>query len=593
MSEKVKRMAGKTIPLVVILGLMILVSGIVLNGGVSQESQKVQADNATTSVTVGNSPPTWDTDAEESAESSATNPTDVGSVVGWVGTASDSNGDDYYLLICSTSSAPTGNSSAPPTCAGGGGNQWAVSSNTTSTEASSASYTAQSGDPESNIWYAFICDGNSGGGLCNATYKQGTGSTISPFAVNHYPVFNIVSNDGPQDPGDNITWSTDGSTTDPDSVGGQDTVVLTICKTAGWSTSTDQCSGEFWCSSTAVTSNPTCSYTIPTPTQDKTYGAFAYLVDVHGLEASGGYQATSTDYDVSNVAPTIQAASISLLDTDGTGNLTLLPGYAETETPGFMVTGTISDNNSCQADGGGSEIATSSSVIYVYRSGVAGSCSSTVDSDPNNCYAEVGTLEIGACGGTGDSDVAATWTFSLWFLADPTSGADATDSPWFAENWLASAKPVDDDNASSTTQGSTGNELDTFLAYDLLTTAIPYGTVSPGFVSNEATTTLKATGNVGLDENLSGVDMQRQGGGDDIAIGQQHYSTSTGFAWADGATTTVGAVELELDCSKSTSTSSPATKDTYWLIKIPGAKSTGTYNGTNTIAILTSEAQGW
>jgi len=593
MSEKVKRMAGKTIPFVMIMGLICLLAGMIFNVGVSEEKQLVRADTATTTVTIGNKAPDWVQDAEEAAESSVANPTNAGNDVSWNAIANDVNGDDYYLLICSTSSVPTANDGAAPDCAGGSANQWAVSTNTATGTTSTATYTTQPTDPEANNWYAFICDGNVSGARCNATYKTGTGNTASPFVVNHRPDFDALSNNSPQDPAGTITWSTNANTSDPDSYGGQDTVILHVCQTSGWNTSTAQCLGAFWCSSTAVVSNPSCGYNLGSVEQDRTHQAFAFLVDEHGF--AHGVQASSSDYDVGNVAPTITAASINLLDTDGSGNLQLLPAYAATATPGFSLEATISDDNSCEAYGGASEINVTSSIAFIYRSGIgAGSCDSAGEADPNNCYVIVGTCQLGPCGGSGDSDVTTTCSFSLWFVAEPTFGAATSQTPWWEEEWLASVKAVDNNFASSTTESSNGNELQSMLAYDLLTDTIDYGTVSPAEFSDQSTSTVQATGNVGMDENLSGVDMDKVGGGEIIPIGKQHYATTSGFDyWLEGATTTGIATELELNCPKSTSTSTPATKDTYWMILIPNAISTGVFNGTNTIAAVTSEGTDW
>ncbi len=592
MSEKVKRMAGKTIPFVMIMGLICLLAGMIFNVGVSEEEQLVKADTATTTVTIGNKAPDWVQFAEEASESSAANPTNAGDDVSWNAIATDLNGDDYYLLICSTSSAPTANDGAEPDCAGGASYEWAVSSNTATNTTSTATYTTQDSDPEANNWYAFICDDNLSGARCNTTYATGTGNTASPFVVNHRPDLDALSNNSPQDPSGTVTWSTNANTSDPDSYGGQDTVRLHICQTAGWNTSTAQCLGSAWCSSTAVVSNPSCSYNLGSVVQDRTYQAFAYLVDNEGFAYSA--QASSSDYDVNNVAPTITAASINLLDTDGSGNLQLLPGYAATATPGFSVEATISDDNSCEAYGGASEINATSSIAFIYRSGIgAASCDSAGEANPNNCYVIVGTCQLGPCGGSGDSDVTTTCSFSLWFVAEPTTGTATSQSPWWEEEWLASVKAVDNDFASSTTESSNGNELASMLAYDLVTDTINYGTVSPSEISDQATSTVQATGNVGMDENLSGVNMDRVGGGGSIAIGNQHYATTSGFSYWAGTTTTVGAVELELNCPKSTSTSTPAEKDTYWLILIPNSISTGVFNGTNTIAAVTSEGTDW
>jgi len=592
MSEKVKRMAGKTLPIVMVIGLVCLLVGVFANFGVSEEQQLAKADTATTSVTIGNKAPEWTVDAQEVSESSSSTPTNVGDNVSWDAVATDVNGDDYYLLVCSTSAAPTANNGGAPECAGGATNRWAVSGATATGSTSTASYTTQDADPEANTWYAFICDGNSQGAQCNVTYKQGTGSTASPFAVNHRPDLDTISNNSPRDPGQTVTWSTNVATADPDSYGGQDTIRLHVCQSEGWSTSSMVCTGAHWCSSTAVASDPSCSYSIPSPEQDDTYAAYVYLVDNHGFVYSA--QASSSDYDVANVAPTISSSTINLLDTDGVGNMVLQPAYAATATPGFSVTAIVEDNNSCQTSAAGNEIDAAAMTIYVYRSGVGyANCNGSGDEDPNNCYIVTGNCQIGGCAGPTDTTVNATCTFSLWFLAEPTAGADATSSPWYDQNWLASVKAVDDDTASSTTEDDDGNELENFLAYNLLTPSINYGTVSPSETSDAATTTLEATGNVGLDENLSGTDMEQQSGPETIVIEKQHYSTSSIFNYWDGVTTTATATEFELDCLKSTSTSSPAQKNTYWKILIPDAISTGVFNGTNTIAAVTSEGQEW
>lgn len=553
----------------------------------------VEADTATTSVSVGNSAPTWQVVYEDPASSSST-PTNSESDVTFRGRADDPNGDNWYLIVCSTSTqVSTTSDGSCPSCAAGS-ITWATST-ATDNNTTTATYTTSDSDTEENNWWAWACDDASSDSQLCTSPSQGTGSTsetYSPFVVNHRPDFDALSNDGSKDPGQTVTWSTNAATTDSDSYGGNDNVKLHICKTQEWTTSTDTCTGGYWSSSTEVASDPSCQYGVPSVTQDKTYNAYGWLVDNHGLEATGTIAlGTPSNYDVDNVSPTISTSSIELLDTSGSGNLTLLPAYEESETPGFKVEATITDNNSCEADGGGDEI--SSVIAYVYRSGVGYSnCSSTSDNNPNNCYAEI-SCSIGPCSGSNDSDATTSCTFSLWFLADPTVGSGPTDSTWWNENWLASVKAEDDDTASVTAEDWDGNELETFVAYDLTTSNIPYGSVGPGSISNEATTTIKATGNVGLDENVSGDNMDEVGNSNSIAIGQQHYSTTTGFSWGDGVVASSSSQELELNCSKSTSTSSPATENTYWLIKVPVGQDSGVYNGTNTIAAIAGEAQDW
>ena len=82
------------------------------------------------------------------------NPTNQGSNITFTATAKDINGDQYYLVICKTDVIVEGDD-GPPTCSGG---QWAISELTNSEDTATAVHTAVSGDPESNDWYAFVCD---------------------------------------------------------------------------------------------------------------------------------------------------------------------------------------------------------------------------------------------------------------------------------------------------------------------------------------------------------------------------------------------------------------------------------------------------
>lgn len=276
------------------------------------------------------------------------------------------------------------------------------------------------------------------------------------------------------------------------------------------------------------------------------------------------------------------------MDGDG-GTLDLTT--PEDQTSGFEVNATIVDNNSCEADGGGNEIATSSdgslTHAWVYRSGVGSACSD----DPNNCYLALGECTLGPCEGSTDSDVTTTCSFSLWYVADPTD----ENSYYPDEDWLASVKAVDDDNASSTTEASSGTDLASYMAYSLVNyESLGYGTVSPTGESDEATTTIKAIGNVGLDQELSGVDMEKDGAPEvTIGIEQQEYSTTTGFSWGEGTSASSTPAEFELNVPKTTSTTTPETGDTYWVIKIPEGQESGTYYGTNTIAGITSATSAW
>lgn len=571
-----------------------------------------RADDVTTSVTVLNTAPTWTVDAQESPESSTTTPTNAGSAVTWTGTATDSSGDNYYLLICKTNGAPTANISASPTCNGGAANQWAVSVSTASGAQATAATTTLETFPfasELNDWYAWICDGNNPLPRCNLTSQQGSGSTASPFVVNHPPVFTAISNDGPVDPGDTITWTATAS--DADVEGGADTVQLFVCQTSGFNGSS--CTGGSWATSTLAASNPATTTTIVIPTQDALYSAFVFVVDSHGRTATSSFQGSNSSFTVSNVAPSVSAATISLEDTDGSGNLTLVTPSATTGP--FRVRFTATDNNSCQATVG-NEVATAT--INVYRSGIGqAGCDSSGEYNANNCYASSSpnfspfvscTQDGGSCSGTSDSTSTWTCTFPIWYVADPTD----TDTPWTGENWLTSVSILDDDGFSSgITEGTTGNEMTSFLAFNVTETSIGYGGLEPGQQNDPLATTtdLIAIGNIGLDEDLYGdtmctswsapdsCDTNGVNPANDIPVANQKFATSsvgyastTSFALTGSTTPT----ELLIRVPKTTATSTPAERDTYWGINIPGTiTQAGSYLGQNTITAKKSNISFW
>lgn len=530
----------------------------------------VLADSVSTSVTVGNSAPSYDVDPAENPASAATSPTDVGSNVTFEATATDPNSEDYYLAICKTNAVTAQNGGAP-TCDGG---NWCISSVTTSGNQATCSYTALVGDAESNDWYAFVCDGNATSAACSSS-DQGTGDSGSPFKVNHRPVFNAISNNSPQDPGSNITWSTDASTDDPDTDTTADTVRLIVCKTAG--ITDDDCDGgasDRWCQSAYVANDPTCSYTLPTPTVDQSYDAYVYIVDNHYFPATGANQGSNSSYSANNLSPS--ATSVTL---NSGSDVTLSEGT----TTNVVLGVTITDNNSCN------DISTVEG--HLYRSGIGyASCDDSADNNDNYCYADV-SCSVVASGNTcdGDTDASADYecTVAVQYFADPTVAS--TQYP--TENWLDTIYVEDNDSSSDTMEVSSGVEMNTTIALDV-TGSINYGTLNVSESNDplDKTTTVTATGNVGLDEELSGTDMTGAG---TIGVGYQHYALSASTAYASGTALTSSATEAELNCQKTTSAGSPATKGTWWGIEIPTGAVAGVYSGTNTVTAVLGETAGW
>lgn len=532
----------------------------------------VVADSVNTSVTVGNSAPSFDVAPAESVNSSSTTPTNAGDSITFNATGTDGNGEDYYLAICKTN-AITPSSSGAPTCGGG---DWCISTATSSDTQASCSYTTLVGDAESNDWYAFVCDANSGGAACS-TSATGSGDSGSPFKVNHRPTFDTVSVSGGTDPGSDVTWSTNVSTADADSDGTPDTVKLVICKTTGVSGGDcDGGAGDRWCQSSSVANNPSCSYTVPTPTVDQSYTAYAYLFDSHDFAATGVNQGGSVDYTVNNVSPVVSSVNVN-----GGADIVLTEGTSQTVT----VTGTVTDNNSCN------DLSTIEASLYRSAIGYVG-CDTNAEDEDDNCYAQVScTIDTGGDTCTGSTDASADYEcdVSVWFNADPT---DAT-TVYSAQDWKGTINAIDDNAASGNTESTGTVEMESLVGYSV-TSSIAYGTLSVGQANDplDKIVTTTATGNVGLDQELSGVDMD-DGGINTIAIGQQKYALASSTPYASGTSMTTSPVEVEINIPKTTNYAAPSTGDTYLGLEIPPGTVSGSYSGTVTITAVKSEIGEW
>lgn len=604
---------GKASILTVVLGVLILFFGIF---GELPHGRVANANTATTSVTVLNTPPQWDTNvyAYESPASASSTPTNAGSVITWVASSSDSSNDNYYLLICSNYASPTPNSGAAPTCSGGAANRLAGSGATVSGVLATAATTTQAYQSEINYWYAYVCDGAAINPACNATAWSGSTTpdidgvvAHSPYIVNHRPTFTSFLNYAGVDPGATSTWYSTSS--DPDTLGGlaPDTVTLLVCRAADF-TGTTCGPGGSWGTSTAVTTNASTSYNVSTPYPKGYFGGYGYVYDNRSFVASGGSQGVSASMVVNNVTPTIAAASISLLNSTDT-NPILLTNMA-TQTLGYRVQYTVTDQNSCQTASGTPEII--SGHTNVYRSGIGSTtCNDVSNYNPNNCYngdkpASVWNVSCvgGSCAGSSSANVIWTCTFPLWYVADPTDAG----SKFPTENWLAVASSTDTSGATSTlVEASTGTELWQFMAFDLSTTTIAYGGLQPGQDTGTVGPTsytqvgLLAEGNVGLDESLYGADMCPQYPAacsglatSTIPVASQRYaSSSVSYAFATSSLSTVS-TDFLLHVTKTTATATPNQLSTYWGIAIPAAITlSGDYLGQNTIIGKTSPSASW
>ena len=570
-----------------------------------------------TAVTVLNTPPQWTVIAQESAQSSTSTPTNLGTTLSFTALATDSGGDNYWLIVCSASSTPTPNISAAPTC-GGGSFPWAVSSVTTSGASSTASTTTSPSDPqfqgENHAWFAYVCDGNPTGPACNPVVEQGSGTTVSPFVINHPPTFTSIVNSGGVNPGAIETWTS--TATDTDVIRGGDLLTLYVCKANDFIAGTGCGAGGTWGVSIPARINPAATSSLPIPSQDTSYNAFVFIQDNNSLAATTTTEASNNSFLVNAVAPTISAASISLVDTSGSGDMKLTVPAA-TSGP-FKITFTVNDNNSCLNASSTNEIATVSADAY--RSAVTqASCKNTGDFNSDNCYPYASPYSGMICTQTSTSTCTATvttinfsCTFNLWYNADPTD----PNSVFAAQNWLASASSTAWKGATSTeAESSVGNELDSLVAFGMTKTSISYGGLQPGnSVALSTTTDLIEQGNTGLDESLYGSTMcttfnyptvpdpdQCDAGGVNAGtkipvVNQQFASSSIAYnaSGSNPLTASTSPSLFGLHVQKTTATSTPNTKNTFWGILIPGAITlSGNYSGQNTVTAVESSSTNW
>lgn len=618
--------AGKITILTALSGVLIFAFIFILNIG-KTELQKAEAANngtATTTLTVLNTPPQWNTgfEGQEEFQSSTSTPTNSGNVVSWIGTATDANGSPYFMLICSTAATPTAHNAtssanlgvAPPTC--NGGTQWGVSTATLSGLKARVATTTTEAFASSNVWYAWVCDDDPVLPLCNTSPSQGLNATnSSPFVVNHRPVFTGFNNNGPKDPGTLITFNS--SSSDPD----VNNITLIVCSNNTYSTTTNLCgvaNVDFLASTSALmTTNATATKLLNAILQDNTYAAYGYVYDQFGHSATGGSQGTNVTFVVNNVAPTVLGSDITL---NGGVDMSLTnPGG---QTGPFTLSVLVRDANSCDAFGGpnADEITNLQVSILRYGVGIA-NCITSGNYNANNCYTSAVatttwnlscTASTTSCiaGGNNDSEIF-NCTFPLWFIADPTNGT-SSQTLRSSENWVAGVAGIDNNNATgSMATSSIGVEVNSLLAINLLSQAIAYDNNAPGsgMANLTASTSLQVLGNTGLNELLGGDSMcinytpgspcNASATTSTIPQLNQKFATSSaayGSATAYALTATSTPTTLLIKIPKPTSTSTLANPNgvTYWGIYVPGAITlSGAYTGQNTFSGAVSAPAVW
>jgi hypothetical protein len=598
--------AGKITIAASISAVLVFAFVFLFNAG-KTELMKVEANTATTTITVLNTPPQWITLAHEEFESSSSSPTNSASQISWVAVAENNGGAPYYLIVCSTSATPTIPVSGAPSC--NGGVQWGVSTSTVqNTQARVATTTTQVGAFAGEVlpWFAWVCDNDPVNPRCNNTYSQGINATnSSPFHVNFRPTLSSVSSDSPANPGETISYTT--TSGDGNVVRGPDNIFLYVCNGNDFVPATRTCTSGVLASTTVgVTSNAGATFTLPAIIQDDSYDAYVFIVDQYNHAGSGGAHATNPGFTVNNVAPTVTSGDISI---NGGADITL--GVDAGQSTGYTLTFETTDANSCKNVSNTNEMINYD--VSLFRSGLGTTtCTGLPGSyNANNCYpSSVGTAvwnlsctaSSTSCVDSSDPDMLWSCSFPLWYIAEPTD----VGSQYPGEAWTAAIAGVDDNNATGTkTLAATPVELFSFPAIDLLTALIPYSDLEPGtdMAALSATTTVLAVGNTGINQGVEGSAMCpgyavgspcANSASSTIPDFKQQFATTSVSYGSGFALSSSTPYMLDIRIPKTTSTSTPSSGITYWGIGVPGTITVaGAYTGLNTFTVQASNQLYW
>ncbi len=599
MSQKIKKQIRKSMPVFMIFSLLVStsVAGLVfnldfkiiktINERIALEIglPEVQADTASTTVTVKNAAPIISGNVAEVPVHASNTPVNVGDQAVWQALANDPESNDYFLLVCETEGATASTSAGSvPSCDGGGTETFCVSGSTVSGAQSTCTDAALE-DPtpsaETDVWYAYVCDNHPIESQCSLV-NQGSGDSGSPIYINHAPGFTaVITSDDNKDPGG--TFTVTASTTDTDSEDQSDEVYLSVCATNSWATSTG-CAGATWCTGTSTVDDVSCSFATTTPARDGIYTYYAFVKDWHEMPAVDNSR--NTTYTVNNVAPTVSNVAINggvLISVNMKGDVAYIASSSAD----------LSDDNGCLDITDSTTPATSSIFISSSTIAVGGlNCAA----DDNNCYqiADTACAYVPlSCSGGSYTTASYVCTTTISHYAIPTDIMAA--NPFVDENWLAGMTAIDDDGLKGSAVSGGGVELESLEALAVTETEIPYGSIRGGQDSGavNATTTVINYGNIPMDTIVEGTDMDKSDLTDIIFVTNQEFDL-VNFSYVFNGNHTLSSTTpetLDTVTAKPTNTSD-VSDQIFWGIGIPGGTTSGDYAGTNTF-MATLDASDW
>ena len=294
-------------------------------------------------------------------------------------------------------------------------------------------------------------------------------------------------------------------------------------------------------------------------------GEWDWVVENNGASSSTDYcfrMVTSDDaaLQYTNYPKLTTGAGVALIVDDVQLNSQVAIDLIENTTKSVSATADISHPTACNL--------ITNVLAKIYRSGVTNDKDCTPDN--NDCYSVASCSET-SCSGT---DAVYTCTIDMQFHADPTDES--------AEYWRAWVEATDGSLTGSDYSPADAPDVNTLSALNIDLGSIDYSTVDPDNISSVKTIEVQTTGNAAIDVKLSGTNMTWSG--NTILVGQQKYSTSTGFNWeTEGAALTGIATCHELSSGKPTQSPTNATENVYWKLKVPtGKPAGGPYTGSNT-----------
>ena len=209
----------------------------------------------------------------------------------------------------------------------------------------------------------------------------------------------------------------------------------------------------------------------------------------------------------------------------------------------------------------------------------------------------------GSCAGSSSLTSAWTCTFPLWYVADPTDGT-ATTTQYYNQAWAAAVQATNYVGMPSTiTQSASTNTVQSFLASQLNTPAINFGSLArriddadargndDAFRTRQSRTERTLYG-VSMCVYLSGVvRFRRHRPFRSARSSTQHRSLPT---VRDVHSRRIPAASLAIQIPKSTSTATSSLGTTFWGLSIPGTiQLSGAYTGQNTFIAVRSSPSAW